>query len=96
MGCNTREENAADLMREDLERREQDWQFRLDLRVFDKRQLHQAALERALEEGLGGETPEELLGTADEPDIGACLTMLLDPGSMSGCSIGGSETECVG
>lgn len=67
--------------------------FRLDLQVDDPQQLYDAALDRALVDGLDAEEAREILGSRDEPKVEDCLTMLLDPGRVGGCSIDGSGTE---
>lgn len=69
--------------------------FGLDLRVDDPQQLYDAALERAIDDGLDEEDARTLLGSRDDPRIVDCLTMLLDPGRLPGCSIDGSGTERV-
>ncbi len=67
-----------------------DYTFSLELRVDDPEQLRVAAEERAVE---GGQTPEEWRELrADSLDpIQADIMMLLDPGTLPGCSIHESE-----
>lgn len=77
------------------------WLFQMDLRVWDPRQLHAAACRRMQEEDDPADELlatyairlQQTLGTADEPDIAACLGMMLDPGSLAGCSIGNHSAE---
>lgn len=72
--------------------------------VHDPRQLHAAACQQMLDEAAESSFypldpvthTNELLGTADAPDIGACLIMLLDPGWIPGCSINESSAVADG
>jgi hypothetical protein len=65
----------------------------IDLAVWDAAALLEAARVRALAES----SPTEELTTEDgEPNIPACLQMLLDPGSLAGCEIYGSTAEECG
>lgn len=82
-----------------------EWDVNISLRVFDPRQLLAAAIERARQDdsdnGFYPANPAEHyregLTTADgEPDIGACLQMLLDPGSLPGVSIHESNARVIG
>jgi hypothetical protein len=78
-GCQTREENAAELMRDSEAVYAT---FSIDLRIWDAGLLWQAARERFLKDGNGTEQGfEELCGTKGEPDIEGCLVTILDPGT---------------
>lgn len=61
---------------------ERDWRFILDLKVFDPAHLREAALKH--EDRSADET---LLNEDGSVDIHACLIMLLDPGSIPGCTV---------
>jgi hypothetical protein len=62
------------------------------LDVWDKKLLYKAAKARAIAEGGG----QELLKYAGGGiNIEACLIMLLDPGSLDGCSIDNTIVENV-
>jgi hypothetical protein len=64
----------------------------MDLEIYDKQQLHAAAMKHAVEiEKMSRKEAYETLGTERAPDTSACLVMLLDPGSLDGCSIYGSS-----
>lgn len=65
----------------------------IDLVVDDPQALLKVARERAAEEGLTEEEAEELLLEDGEPNVSGCLTMLLDPGSLPGCSLLNSSVE---
>ena len=68
--------------------------FTMNLRVHDAQQLHRAAYKHATEvDGLDDDETLELIGTEGEPNIEACLVMILDPGNMPGCDIGVSYAE---
>lgn len=66
------------------------------LEVYDPQALYRSAWDSATS-GLGGMSPEqatELLGTEQEPDVSACLVMVLDPGiSPPGTSIHETTVE---
>lgn len=79
---------------QDVERRAS-YSFSMDLQVDDPQQLYDAAMERAIEDGLDEDGARTLLGSREEPQIEDCLTMLLDPGRLRGCSIDGSGTERI-
>jgi hypothetical protein len=65
----------------------------MDLDVHDEQELFEAARKHARErEGMGYEEAEELLRPSGEIDRSACLIMLIDPGTLPGCSI--NETYC--
>lgn len=59
-----------------------DWRFILDLKVFDAEQLHAAALQHP-----DWDEDETLRLDDGSVDIHACLIMLLDPGSIPGCTV---------
>lgn len=73
-------------------------QYRVELLVdvHDKQALYKAAVKYAVEhENMSQEEAEEHLND-DGIDVGACLQMVLDPGSgPDGCSILESSSECV-
>lgn len=62
--------------------------FKMDLNIFDKQQLRQAALKHK-----DNVPPETFLDDGGDVDIEACLIMLLDTGSLAGCSIQNSSAE---
>ncbi len=76
------------------------WDFKAAVRVWDPRQLYAAACAMAIRECGAEDKPDlhaaatKLLGTADAPDIGACLVMMLDQ-SMPGATIEESAVESV-
>ncbi len=68
----------------------------MDVTVHDEQALWDAAAVAYVEDAgshvLLSEI-EDLLGTREEPDIPACLQMLLDPGeSPAGCTV--EESRC--
>jgi hypothetical protein len=64
------------------------------LTLDDKRQLFEAAQERAEQEGnTRDETLSLLKDQEGEVSVKDCLIMLLDPGSLPGVSIEGSSAE---
>jgi hypothetical protein len=65
--------------------------FSIDLDVYDPQLLWDTATQRALDDGYPPD--DDVLGTRNEPDVRGCLTMLLDPGSLPGCSINDSDVE---
>lgn len=70
------------------------YEFSMYLDVHDPESLLKAARERADEEGYGNEELEQDLHNEDGSiDISACLTILLDPGSLPGCDILNSVAE---
>ena len=72
------------------------FEFDLSIRVDDVPELFAAARERALKERYPPAHADELLKWPDgEVNIGACLVMLLDPGSLPGCSVIGSAAQAV-
>lgn len=58
--------------------------FTLSLRVSDADELVRAAQARAVEEGLD---TDDIACTYTIDDLPACVQMLLDPGSVAGCSV---------
>lgn len=62
----------------------------IELEVHDATALLAAAKERATADGA---PIDGLTGADGEPDTAACLVMLLDPGSLAGCSIEHSSAE---
>lgn len=60
------------------------------VKVYDENQLLAAARAHPDAEGL---VTEDFYDDAGEIDINICLVMLLDPGSLPGCSIAESGTE---
>lgn len=64
--------------------------FHLELEVDDPAALYKAALDRAVDDGFEPDCAavSGFIGTQDEPDLGACVRMILDPGmSPPGTSI---------
>jgi len=64
------------------------------VKVHDKEALFEGAMKHAQEvDGLPGDEALELLKPDGEIDTGACLTMIVDPGSIPGCEIdqGGAD-----
>jgi hypothetical protein len=57
----------------------------IELTVDGIAELFEAATERATAEGIHNHA--ELLTNDNDVDISACLVMLLDPGTLPGCSI---------
>jgi hypothetical protein len=70
----------------------QNWEFSLYLQVNDPEQLLAAALAHpaSADNQVGREA---YLDDAGQIDTGACLKMLLDPGSLPGCKIFDSSVE---
>jgi hypothetical protein len=66
------------------------YQFTLTVDVFDARQLYEAA---AKHEDAQPDPDDLLKDDEGEIDIGACLQMLLDPGSLAGCEIISGDAE---
>lgn len=68
------------------------WQFTLDLSVHDPEQLLAAALAHpdAADNQLNRAA---FLDTGGDIDVGKCLVMLLDPGTLAGGEIIGSSSE---
>lgn len=68
--------------------------FTVALRVDDVQALHAAAFNHGTRvDGLDDDETLELIGPKAEPDAQACLVMLLDPGSLPGCTIESSVAE---
>jgi hypothetical protein len=68
--------------------------FFIGLDIDNAQQLYEAALDRAIQDGLDRAATEEDLRYKDGSiKISACLVMLLDPGSLPGCSIHQSWAE---
>lgn len=68
----------------------------INLNVQDERELHSAAVVRALEENHTEDSARELLSYEDgSPNVFNCLVMLLDPGQLAGCSILNSNADGV-
>jgi len=65
----------------------------LYVRVQDGAGLFQAALARAIEDGMAEESAREVLAPEQEIDIARCVQWLLDPGSMPGAEILDSTCE---
>jgi hypothetical protein len=70
------------------------YEFSLYLGVDDPARLYEAARAQYFQEDYASvatgpveDDIKDLLGTREEPDIEACLMMLLDPGMLPGCSI---------
>jgi hypothetical protein len=75
------------------------YRFEMDLDVHDEKDLHLAAVMYYQQQNAARDPQEvmaeaiEMLGPKDEPDVEACLVMLLDPGQLAGCSIHNSSAE---
>lgn len=66
----------------------------ISLTVHNLLRLHDAAIKRAIEEGLDEQaTKEDLTDDDGNIDVGACLVMLLDPGTLAGCNIHETNVE---
>jgi hypothetical protein len=77
-GCQTREENAADLARQ---AQHESVRFYMDLRVYEREAVYAAARTHAIEvDGVSPSEADELLKPAGEIDLSACIVMLFDPG----------------
>jgi hypothetical protein len=64
------------------------WTFSLCVEVSEPREVHEAAMRRAVADGMSRRDAYSLLGTKRQPDMAACLQMLFDPGvSPDGCKI---------
>lgn len=62
--------------------------FSLHVEIDDEDALYTAAMHHAVSvDGLSRQEAEELLCPAGERDMSACLSMILDPGYIQGCSI---------
>jgi hypothetical protein len=66
------------------------YEFSMYLRVHDDKELLEAA---RLHPDAAGMATEEFYDEDGEVDIRACLTILLDPGSLPGCEILDSTIE---
>lgn len=64
--------------------------FTLTLAVDDVRTLVRSAREQAMAEGVD---PADARETYSARDLSACVQMLLDPGTVPGCSVYGSSAE---
>jgi hypothetical protein len=70
--------------------------FTMFVEVSDQQALHDAAYQRAVDDGLDPEQALETIGTRDEPDCAGCVQMLADPGqSYPGTDIFDSSAEEV-
>ncbi|MYM92308.1 hypothetical protein [Duganella vulcania] len=67
-----------------------DYLFTMDLTVTDLQQLLAHAQAIAVKEG---DDPKALCDEYGEPDVAACLVMILDPGSAPGVNIHSSKAE---
>ena len=66
------------------------------VRVDDKKQLHAAALKHLIEiDGMDEGDAKDMLKHQGrrELDIGACLQVIIDPGSIPGCDVIQSDVE---
>lgn len=68
-------------------------EFSLYVRVQDGDKLFQAALARAIEDGMTEEDAREVLAPEQDIDMARCVQWLLDPGSMPGVEILDSACE---
>jgi hypothetical protein len=69
--------------------------FHIDLDIDDPETLYQAALERLLQENVDEDDAKRTLRPEGVINDSACLVMLLDPGSLPGCSINQSWVDPV-
>ncbi len=68
------------------------YNLKMEIDVWDEPALRRAAKARALEEGMTEEDARLYLDE-EKTSIGQCLTMMIDPGRVAGCSIGGTEVD---
>lgn len=62
--------------------------FTLETEVHDAQALRRAAVAHYVAENpTCCDDADEVFGTDAEPNVGACLVQLLDPGRLDGCSI---------
>lgn len=73
----------------------QEYEFTMGLRVYDDNQLLAAALAHP-DTAAADMARDDFLDADGHIDIAACLVMLLDPGSLPGCSIHDSSAGVVG
>lgn len=70
------------------------YSVKIELSVHDPQALWHAAVAQAMKECAGSDLILALLGTREDPNIGACLIMILDPGEgPAGAEILHSEVE---
>jgi hypothetical protein len=70
------------------------YQVTIDVTVNDAQRLFHNAMHRAVRnDHMTLDEAKELLNPDGQVDIGACLQMLLDPGSLAGCNIHHSSAE---
>lgn len=68
--------------------------FTIEVIVQDLAALYEAARKQAIEDGLGEmDAYEEIIGKPESPNLECCLQMILDPGSIDGCSVLGSDAS---
>lgn len=71
-----------------------DYCIQILVTVDDEGELYKAALERALNvDKLHPDAVDGILRPDGAIDKGACLQMLLDPGTMAGCTIDESRVS---
>lgn len=66
----------------------------MDIEVHDVPSLYVAAKHHAVhKDGLTPAEADELLRPGNTIDVAACLSMLIDPGSLIGCEINETAVE---
>lgn len=88
-------EDQDDDFEDDESERDKELVFTLELRCYDPDELFDAALRRLIEDGVDEEDAKNTLKPDGEIDVCACAQMILDPGSLDGCSIHNSSCEEV-
>jgi arginyl-tRNA--protein-N-Asp/Glu arginylyltransferase len=74
------------------------YRFELECEVIDLYELYSAAMHAALnQDKLSRSDAETVLNDTEtgEINVGACIQMLLDPGSLTGCEVLESNCEQV-
>ncbi len=75
---------------------DREYRLTMDITVHDVDSLYTAARKRAMYDGLNTREAEELLLDSDgKPKPEDCILMLIDPGSLAGCDIAGTDVEAT-
>lgn len=61
--------------------------FEIEVDVYDREQLYDAARAQVIKGGIEPEQVDDYLKPQGEVDVPNCLVMLLDPGTVPGCSV---------
>lgn len=69
------------------------YELSVTLKVEDGRALWSAAVRRALAAGMDMSDVVEVIGPAEEPSIGDCIALLLDPSALAGCDVEAFEVR---